>query len=255
MPNRIIKESICSSDNLDTLTWFEEVFFYRLIVNCDDYGRMDARPAILRARLFPLKSITNNQIDTALQSLRTAGMITLYVVDGRPYLQLRTWERHQSVRAHKSKYPPPEAGEEQSENIRMQPHTNAGECPRNPIQSESNPNRESNSMPDALSASDRKSVITLILNDKTEFPIYQDQVDSWVQLYPAVDIMQELRNMKGWCENNPKKRKTKSGILRFVNGWLSREQNKGGNTSVRSLGQGPGKSAPDDSWKEYGNYV
>jgi hypothetical protein len=249
MPNRILKESICTSDTLDELTWMEEVFWYRLIVNCDDYGRFDARPAILRSRLFPLKSsVTEKNVKEILNKLSTVGLVILYEYEDKPYLQLATWDRHQQIRAKKSKYPAPDDSCSHliSDDIK---------CPRNPIQSESNPNRESNSMPDALSASDRKSVITLILNDKTEFPIYQDQVDSWVQLYPAVDIMQELRNMKGWCENNPKKRKTKSGILRFVNGWLSREQNKGGNTSVRSLGQGPGKSAPDDSWKEYGNYV
>lgn len=249
MPNRILKESICTSDTLDELTWMEEVFWYRLIVNCDDYGRFDARPAILRSRLFPLKSsVTEKNVKEILNKLSTVGLVILFEYEDKPYLQLATWDRHQQIRAKKSKYPAPDDSCSHliSDDIK---------CPRNPIQSESNPNRESNSMPDALSASDRKSVITLILNDKTEFPIYQDQVDSWVQLYPAVDIMQELRNMKGWCENNPKKRKTKSGILRFVNGWLSREQNKGGNTSVRSLGQGPGKSAPDDSWKEYGNYV
>ena len=249
MPNRILKESICTSDTLDELTWMEEVFWYRLIVNCDDYGRFDARPAILRSRLFPLKSsVTEKNVKEILNKLSTVGLVILYEYEDKPYLQLATWDRHQQIRAKKSKYPAPDDSCSHliSDDIK---------CPRNPIQSESNPNRESNSMPDALSASDRKSVITLILNDKTEFPIYQDQVDSWVQLYPAVYIMQELRNMKGWCENNPKKRKTKSGILRFVNGWLSREQNKGGNTSVRSLGQGPGKSAPDDSWKEYGNYV
>lgn len=249
MPNRILKESICTSDTLDELTWMEEVFWYRLIVNCDDYGRFDARPAILRSRLFPLKSsVTEKNVKEVLNKLSTVGLVILYEYEDKPYLQLATWDRHQQIRAKKSKYPAPDDSCSHliSDDIK---------CPRNPIQSESNPNRESNSMPDAPSASDRKSVITLILNDKTAFPIYQDQVDSWVQLYPAVDIMQELRNMKGWCENNPKKRKTKSGILRFVNGWLSREQNKGGNTSVRSLGQGPGKSAPDDSWKEYGNYV
>ena len=42
MPNRIIKESICTSCEIDSLTPEQEVFFYRLIVNCDDYGRMDA---------------------------------------------------------------------------------------------------------------------------------------------------------------------------------------------------------------------
>jgi hypothetical protein len=108
LPNRIIKESVCSSDNLDRLSWFEEVLFYRLIVNCDDFGRMDARPAIIRARLFPLKSLTDSQIEKALTSLRSAAMIDLYEVDGRSYLQMRTWNRHQSIRAKKSKYPAPD---------------------------------------------------------------------------------------------------------------------------------------------------
>ena len=110
MPNRIIKESVCTSDNLDALSWYEECFFYRLIVNCDDYGRMDARPAILRARLFPLKTVTNKAIEDALKSLRAAGLIDLYEVDGRSILQLRTWERHQQIRARKSKYPSPDSG-------------------------------------------------------------------------------------------------------------------------------------------------
>ena len=52
MPNRLIKESVCTSDNLDRLSWFEEAMFFRLIVNCDDYGRMDARPAILGQGCF-----------------------------------------------------------------------------------------------------------------------------------------------------------------------------------------------------------
>lgn len=108
MPNRIIKESICTSDNLDALSWFEEVLFYRLIVNCDDFGRMDARPPILRARLFPLKTVTDKQIISALQSLRSAGIIDIYDVDGRSFLQMRTWERHQQLRAKKSKYPSPD---------------------------------------------------------------------------------------------------------------------------------------------------
>ncbi len=71
-------------------------------------------------------------------------------------------------------------------------------------------------------------VISFILNDKSRYPIRQAQVDEWSGLYPAVDIMQELRKMAGWLDANPSKRKTKRGILRFVNGWLAREQDKGG---------------------------
>jgi len=41
-----------------------------------------------------------------------------------------------------------------------------------------------------------------------------------------VDVEQALRNMRGWLLNNPKNRKTASGIRRFVNSWLSREQDR-----------------------------
>ena len=73
-------------------------------------------------------------------------------------------------------------------------------------------------------------VITIILNTKEEYPIYQTDINEWQELYPAVDVMQQLRNMKGWCNANPSKRKTKKGIKRFINGWLSKEQDKGGRT-------------------------
>ena len=77
-------------------------------------------------------------------------------------------------------------------------------------------------------APEEPPVISFILNDKSQYPIRQAQVDEWRGLYPAVDIMQELRKMAGWLDANPSKRKTKRGILRFVNGWLAREQDKGG---------------------------
>lgn len=73
---------------------------------------------------------------------------------------------------------------------------------------------------------DGNVILTLPLNDKTEYPIYEEQEHEWAALYPAVDVIQQLRNMKGWLNANPKKRKTKAGILRFINGWLSREQDK-----------------------------
>lgn len=69
-------------------------------------------------------------------------------------------------------------------------------------------------------------VIEFILNDKTYYPITQKQVDKWSELYPNVDIMQQLRKMCGWLDANPRNRKTKGGILKFVNGWLAREQDK-----------------------------
>lgn len=69
-------------------------------------------------------------------------------------------------------------------------------------------------------------VISILLNDKTEYPITEADVEGWKDLYPAVDVMQELRKMKGWADANPTKRKTKAGIKRFINAWLSKEQDR-----------------------------
>ena len=106
MPNRILKESICISESIRKLSWFEEVLFYRLIVNCDDYGRFDGRESIIKGRLFPLKDVTIASVRNALDKLATAGLVTLYEFEGRPYIELPSWERHQNIRAKRSKYPP-----------------------------------------------------------------------------------------------------------------------------------------------------
>ena len=109
MPNRIIKESICTSDNLNMLTPEQEVFFYRLMVNCDDFGRMDARPQILLAKCFPLRlhQVSVNDIECYLQALEEQELIILYEVENKPFLQITTWDKHQQKRAKHSKYPPP----------------------------------------------------------------------------------------------------------------------------------------------------
>lgn len=140
MPNRILKESICTSDSIDRLSWFEEVVFYRLIVNCDDYGRFDGRVALIKNKLFPLKeSVTFKAVEDAINKLATVGLVTLYEYEGRQYLQLPTWNEHQIIRAKRSKFPSPDGCVKSSEIICMQMNANVPV-----IQSESNPNPNTN---------------------------------------------------------------------------------------------------------------
>ena len=73
---------------------------------------------------------------------------------------------------------------------------------------------------------DSKLFIELPLIDKSMYPLYEKDVETWKSIYPAVNIEQELRNMFGWLDSNPKNRKTKSGIRRFINSWLSRSQDR-----------------------------
>lgn len=260
MPNRILRDSICVSDTVDSLSWFEEVFFYRLIVNCDDYGRTDARTPILKANLFPLKNITVSDIEKTLSKLSAAGLVYRYKVNDRPYLQLVTWEKYQQVRNKKSKFPAPEEGEPIDENISLengcyQLKSNVAVIQSNPNQSESETKSESEIMPDAdksAPAPEQVTVISLVLNDKTLYGITQEKIQHWQELYPAVDILQELKKMQGWLEANPTKRKTKKGILRFVTSWLSKAQDKGG----VSFGQNVGNPQTSANRKPiYGNVL
>ena len=71
-------------------------------------------------------------------------------------------------------------------------------------------------------------VISLILNDKSFFDVTDEDVAKWNELYPAVDVVQELRKMAGWCESNTTKRKTRRGVRAFITSWLARAQDRGG---------------------------
>lgn len=146
MPNRILKESVCYSENIDGLTLFQEVFFYRLIVNCDDYGRMDARTKVLSSKLFPLRDVKDKEIRESLAALVAAELVTVYESEGHLYLQMNTWDRHQTIRAKKSKYPAFDSNCKQmnaDEIICKQMNANVAVIQSNPIQSISESKSES----------------------------------------------------------------------------------------------------------------
>lgn len=69
-------------------------------------------------------------------------------------------------------------------------------------------------------------VAEIPLNDSSVYEVTEKDYDYYCSLYPAVDVMQELRKMIGWCDSNPANRKTRRGIKRFINSWLSRAQDK-----------------------------
>jgi hypothetical protein len=146
MGNRILKESICASETIDQLTPLEEVSFYRLLVNCDDYGLMDGRIPVLKARMYPLRDMRHEQLAAVINKLASVGLVTLYAVDGKPFIRIANWDRHQQVRNHKSRYPKPDDGCEQLKSIDINcnhPISIAPLIQSNPIRiqsvSESNP--------------------------------------------------------------------------------------------------------------------
>ena len=147
MPNRIIKEAIRTSRDVNNLNDFQFRVWAYLITYVDDYGRGSADPELLKGLVFPRrKGITERQIGEALSVLASNGMVTLYNVDGEPYFYFPAWEKHQTVRAAKSKFPAPQASEQVQADASgcMQPQADAPGIQSNP---ESNPNPNANTTP------------------------------------------------------------------------------------------------------------
>ncbi|MYM21934.1 hypothetical protein GTP46_04620 [Duganella sp. FT135W] len=76
-----------------------------------------------------------------------------------------------------------------------------------------------------------------------EFSILQSHIDAWVGAYPGVDLIRQLAAMRQWCVANPRKRKTKRGVLAFCNSWLAKEQDR---SSTRLPAAGGGRPAQFD---------
>jgi len=105
MPNRVLREGILSSDRINLLDAPSEVFYRRLMSVVDDFGRFDARPVMLKVSCFPLRvdDVREADISRWIAMCVKAGLIALYAVSGKPYLEMLDFR--QSVRAKASKFP------------------------------------------------------------------------------------------------------------------------------------------------------
>lgn len=105
MPNRMLRDWT-DSEKVDTLSVHAERFFTRLIMKVDDYGRYPASPKYLRAMLFPLKEdMRETDISRCLNECQVAGLIALYEVEKKEYVQINDFR--QRLRQKTEKYPCP----------------------------------------------------------------------------------------------------------------------------------------------------
>jgi len=91
-------------ESIDSLSPYAEILYYRILVTVDDFGRYDARPSMVKAACFPIKdTITATKTETLMRELVEHGLVVVYEVEGKPYLQMCKWDN--VPRAKESKYP------------------------------------------------------------------------------------------------------------------------------------------------------
>ncbi|MUV13553.1 hypothetical protein [Noviluteimonas gilva] len=224
MPSRIIREGITTSEPLSFVSFEAETLFYRLIVTADDFGLYDGRPVIVRARCMPLRDVTASQVGEWLRELAEHSLILQYEDEGRPYIAIPKFK--QRTRNAAPKYPLPDGWNTNDGQLTGNGQSLAsvvGGVVGGVFEDESNGAAPPAAQPPA---------ITLPLNTGAEFPVTPEQVREFTDLYPAVDVLAQLRKMRGWLIANPANRKTKAGILRFVTRWLGQEQDKSGKSGA-----------------------
>lgn len=106
MPNRMLRDWT-KSEKIDGLSFQAEVFFIRLIMKVDDYGRFYAHTALLKAEMYPLKldKIREADILRWMAECQKAELIVVYDVAGKRYLQINDFR--QRLDRAKEKYPAP----------------------------------------------------------------------------------------------------------------------------------------------------
>lgn len=170
-------------------------------------------------------------VELALDTFAKYGMIQM----GDGPITITKWDNHQSLDAYdRLKQKDRERKRQKYQEQKAQGQRDAAEEAADP------PDYPSTDPPEPATV-----MIELILNDGTTHGVTDKDVERYRELYPGVDVMQELRNMAGWCDSNKPKRKTRTGIKRFITNWLAREQDRAGSRNAGSPQGGMIYGRPD----------
>lgn len=209
MPNRIIKESICTSEDINGLSQGAEILFYRLIVKADDFGCYHGNVKIIKNFCYPLKSdeIKDKQLIEWINELIKAGLIFTYASeDGKQYIKLTKWEKHQQKRAKNSKYPLP-----QSHDIncnQLQPNVSEKRETRNEKREYENA---------------EPPVQKLTLSEFKNVRITEEEKQKLYERFGQFATDEAIEELGGWMKSSGKTKKDHYATL--IN-WIKRNQDK-----------------------------
>lgn len=110
---RSIKPEFYSSEDIAALDWPTRLLFIGLWSYVDDNGVGRDNEKLILADLFPLEDDPRETlaiVSRGLQTLSKQRLITRYSLDGKPFLYVNAWEKHQKIdRPNKVRYARPDA--------------------------------------------------------------------------------------------------------------------------------------------------
>jgi hypothetical protein len=229
---RTIKPEFPHSETVGRLSRDARLLFIQLWTLVDDAGRTRASSRLLASLLYPFDDDVPALLPAWLAELESGGFLYLYQAEGNQYLEICNWLKHQKI-DHPSASRLPGYNEILA-NPREHSRGLAPDLGRRTL--DLVPRTLDQNLADSASAQPAGVVFELPLEDGTNYQVPEGLYLEYCKAYAPVNVMDQLSAMRAWLLSNPKKRKTREGIRRFINAWLKKERD--------NPGSAPRKRAP-----------
>ena len=239
---RNIKPGFFTNDDLGDLSPLARLSFIGLWGQADFNGNMKYKPKRLKVEVLPYD---NADFAELVNELAAAGFVRIYEVAGERYLHVVNFDRHQ--RPHKNEVlrgteiPQPVTDNDLNGTAQKQERT---ETEQGRDENRSNPPDTGYRIPDTVSpqpdtgegtsstpsgdspteADADKATREFPLKDGTTYRVSEDFVSELIDAFPNIDVEAELKKARVWLIGSPAKRKTSSGMARFLNTWMSNDK-------------------------------
>ncbi len=249
MPNRILKESIHTSPNLNALSPLAERHFYRLLPVPDDFGCFEATSLVVKGRCYPLRpEIKTSEIEKWHSEMVEQQIIRLWTEDGRQFGQFLNWDKHQRVRSlhqRKTPIPPPidvtcrqmtandGLNPNPNPNLNLNPKKNKDTLDTTELKEREEKEEEkgSHTLLKEEEKEERGISSSLVLSSslKAKKPLQPGILGSkmndteWFSFlrnlpaYKHIDLDFQLSKMDAWLSANPGRQKTRLFIVKWLN--------------------------------------
>lgn len=243
---RTIKPEFPHSQTMGRCSRDARLAFVNIWTQVDDAGRLNGNSRFLASLLFPYDTDALDLIDSWLSELERENCIRRYNSGGNTYLEVCNWLQHQKIdRPTPSRLPQFDEGSRLTREDSMLDHgpRTMDLGPRIMDQKYSSELASQSSKPDATAMPidaidqgkpDEETTETVALlwfpcaGKKDSWALQQPMVEELSQAFPAVDVLAECKKALAWVNANQKKKKTYSGMPKFITGWMSRVQDRGG---------------------------
>jgi hypothetical protein len=232
---RTIKPEFPQSESMGKLTRDARLCFIMLWTLADDSGRLRGNSRMLASLLFPYDKDAPDKIDKWLIELEDVRSIQRYKDDlGDSYLQILNWTSHQKIdKPSVSKLPAPPS-------VAIREHSRGldddsggfvdGSRTITPGSEEGI--RGSRSKDHSLCTEPQGDSMLAMRLSPFKFKtcgegywhLHQSKLDEWKSTFTGIDVESQLRMAAQWLKDNPAKRKTDKGMVKFLGAWLTRVQ-------------------------------